>query len=410
MKNKSIIAAFLVIVGLLSGCATVTRQYESWSEYRAALALFKSGNYGEAHERVKAALAQSPDRLEFLALSGWIFLRQSRVEEARRLFTRVHELESNGVAGFQGLAWVEYSLGDYDASEKWFSRQSDWAKEHMGKAEWIGMDLYYTAADVQYVNSIRSDAAYGLGLVALARGRLKEAEPFLKEALAYPNDFIGHGPILTAFGDLRFGGKEYDKARGYYEKALALRYDAGTAAKRAWSLYHLGDKGGADQVFLRLHSSSDDRRPALYGLVFTRHALGKTGEARGYLKELIRLDPYFADTADLYHLIIKTEGWRLLWRDFAESYFERGDFARAAFKLEGYLPLAKQDCEARLMNGWCALHLKGPKAGLAEFTRLSEQSCPADQVATGKGVALLYLNRLDESEKQLEAATRQNPR
>jgi tetratricopeptide (TPR) repeat protein len=402
-------AAGLLMFGLLSGCATVSRQYGGWSEYQTALDLFKAEKYAESHQHVKAALAQMPDRPEFLALLGWTYLKQSRVNEAKRTFSRVLELERNGVAGFQGLAWVEYALGKYDTSGKWFLRQLDWAKEYMGKAEWVGMDIHYNRADALYIHSIRSDANYGLGLVASALGRSKEAEAFLREALAYPNDFIGHGPIFAAFGDLFFAGKDYKRAQNQYEKALALKDDVGTAAKRAWCLYHLGDKAGADQIFARLASSSGDRRPGLYGLVFTRHALGKIADAKGHLKELIRIDPYFADTVDLYNLVIQTDGWRFFWKNFAEAYLDRGDFARSAFKLEGYLPLAKQDCDARLMNAWCALHLKGAQAGLSEFLKLSDNACPSDQVATGRGVALLYLNRLDEAGREFEKASRENP-
>jgi len=112
----------------------------------------------------------------------------------------------------------------------------------------------------------------------------------------------------------------------------------------------------------------------------------------------------------IYDLIVKTDGWRRLWKDFAQSYFDRGDFARAAFKLEGYLPPAEKDCEAHLMNSWCALYLKGPGRGLEEFARLADRRlCPADRVGTGRGVSLLYLNRLDEAEKELEKASRANP-
>jgi thioredoxin-like negative regulator of GroEL len=114
-KRKLMVGSIglLVIAGLLSGCATVTRQYQAWSEYRAALSLFKAERYGEAQEHVKAALVDLPDRSEFLALYVWTLLKQSRVEEARQLFTRVMELETKtkGVAGFQGFARVDYTLG-----------------------------------------------------------------------------------------------------------------------------------------------------------------------------------------------------------------------------------------------------------------------------------------------------------
>jgi tetratricopeptide (TPR) repeat protein len=400
------IAASIAIAFLLSGCATVAHQFKAEGEFRKGLELFRAEKYGEARKHVEAALVLSPDRPELLGLLGWIFFKQSRIEEARNLFSRVNEMESKGVSGAQGLAWVEYVQGRYDISEKWFVQELDWARDHMGKPEWI----YYGIQDTQFVDSIRSDAAYGLGLIAIARGRSKDAESFLTEAVAHPNSFTGHGPIFTAFGDLYFASKDYEKAGIYYQKALALEEDSGTAAKRVWCIYHLGDARGADKDFLQLLSTSSDRRPALYGLVFTRHKLEKMEEAKGYLKELIRIDPYFPDTVDLQNLIVKTEGWRHLWKDFAEAYFDRGDFARAAFKLEGYLPLAKKECAANLMNSWCALHLKGAKSGLEEFTRLSDRGlCPADQVGTGKGVALLYLNRLDESEKELMKAGRANP-
>ena len=399
------IVALLAVPCLLPGCATVAHQFKPQMEYQKGLDLFRAEKYEEAREQVKAALAISPDNPEYLALLGWTFFKQSRIEEARGLFSRVHEKDRTSVSGFQGLAWVNYVQGKYDDSEKWFVQQLEWARDHMGKPEWI----YYGIQDTQFVNSIRSDAAYGLGLIALTRGRTKEAGSYLSEAVVHPNSFTGHAPIFTDFGDIHFSKKEYKNAETYYRKALALNEDIWTAAKAAWCLYHLGNKSGADQAFLQLLSTAGDRRPALYGLVFTRHALGKIGEARGYLKELIQIDPYFPDTIDLYNLIVKTEGWRHLWKDFAESYFERGDFARAAFKLEGYLPLATKDCSAHLMNSWCALYLKGPKSGLEEFTKLSDRrSCPSDQVGTGKGVALLYLNRLDEAEKELEKAVRAN--
>jgi tetratricopeptide (TPR) repeat protein len=391
---------------LLSGCATVAHQFKAGAEYQKGLNLFRAEKYEEAREHVQAALDLSPEQSDYLALLGWTFLRQSRYEEAQNLFSRVREMDSKGVSGPQGLAWVDYSLGKYDTSEKWFIQQLDWARDHMGRPEWI----YYGIRDTLYVNSIRSDGAYGLGLVALARGKLREAESFLKEALSCPNDFMGHGPVFTALGDVYSAVKEYKKAGIQYEKALALKEDGATAAKRAWCEYRLGDKSGADQSFLRILSSGSDRRPGLYGLVFTRHALGKTSEARAYLKELVRLDPYFADTTDLYELIIRTEGWRLIWKDFAQTYFEKGDFARAAFKLEGYLPSSMQECTARLMNGWCAFYLRGPQAGLAEFSKLSGQRlCPDDQVSTGKGVALLYSNRLDEAAEEFNKAATANP-
>lgn len=396
--------ALLVLIGI-SGCATVAHQYEGWSEYRKGLDLFKAERYDEAREHVKVSLELVPERPEFLALLGWIHYRQSRIDEAGRLFARVYEADRTSVFAFQGLAWVDYATAKLDSSEKWFSRELGWATDHMEKPEWV----YYSPADVDYISSIRSDAAYGLGLVALARGA-KGAEEFLKQALAHPNSFIGHGPIFKALGDLYFTRKDYAKARLHYEKALALEEDAGTAAKGAWCLYHLGDRGGADRVFSRLLSSSTDRRPALYGLVFTRHGLGRTGEAEAHLKELIGLDPYFPDTTELHDLIARNQEWRLLWRDFAQAYLERGDFARASVKVEGYLPLAGQDCSARLIRSWCALQLQGPQAGLSEFTKLSDQRlCPGDQVATGRGVALLYLNRLDEARREFQKAGRENP-
>jgi len=397
---------WFALIVFLTSCATVAHQFKADDEYRRGLELFRAEKYEAARQHVEAALAISPDRPEYVALLGWTFFRQSGIEEARSLFSRANEMERSGVSGAQGLAWVEYVLGNYDASEKWFVQQLEWARGHMGKPEWI----YYPIADSQYVESVRSDGAYGFGLIALARGKLKEAEVLLGEAVSHQNTFIGHGPIFSAFGDISFAGGKYSEAKRFYEKALALKEDAGTASRRAWCIYYLGDNIGADKAFLQLLSTATDNRPALYGLVFTRYKTGKIEEAKNYLRELIRLDPYFPDTMDIYDLIVKTDGWRRLWKDFAQSYFDRGDFARAAFKLEGYLPPAEKDCEAHLMNSWCALYLKGPGRGLEEFARLADRRlCPADRVGTGRGVSLLYLNRLDEAEKELEKASRANP-
>lgn len=394
----------LLMAILLAGCTT--NPYAAWREYQRGLDLFKGERYEEAQEHVRTSLSIQPNRPEVLALLGWTYVKQGRFNEARDLFTRVYEMDRASVYASQGFAWVDYSTNDYDGSERWFKKEFEWANKHMENTEWV----YYGLADNQYIVSIRSDAEYGLGLIALARGKPQEARSFFLQSLRYPNAFIGHGPILAALGDSYSAAEDHRNGLLNYEKSLAVKNDSDIAVKRAWSLYNLGDHRGADNALMQILGSSTDRRSCLYALVFTKHRLGDLKQAKGFLKELIQLDPYVADTAPMYQLIIKTEGWRLFWKDFADVYFEKGDFARASYKLQGYLELKKTDCPAPLMNAWCSFHLEGPKTGLEEFTRLSERRiCPSDQVRTGKGVSLLYMGRLAEADTEFQKASMENP-
>ena len=282
----------------------------------------------------------------------------------------------------------------------------DWALGNIDQNDW-GM---YKKEDRRFISSVMSDGYYGLGLIFLTRRDFSNAQTHLEKALGFRNDFIGHGPIKKSLGDVFYLQGEYRKAADFYRESLKERKDELVLVKLAWCLYFTDDKGEAEDLFRRGLKTARDRRPFLYGLVFATHAQGKTAEAVEPLRELLLLDPYFADTLYLRQIIEKTKGWKTLWKAFAGAYFQRGDYKRAFHKLKGYLSEARNDCEALLMEAWCHVYLGRLSTALSKFNALAtRKECPKSKSVTGRGVALLSLRRLDEARSAFIEAQRIDP-
>jgi len=394
------LAAALIFVG--TGC--VQTRYAQ--EVNLGAKAFKAGNYEAAHRHALAAYQEAPDKTSVKGLLGWTYLKRGRLSEAEKLFAEIHRQDSKSPAGLQGLAWVEYSKGRLTEAEAWFKKEMDWAQGHLNNPNWER----YGQEDKQYIFSIVSDANYGLGLTAAAKGDLESAAQYLTQALKTPNDFSGHRPIRTALGDLYYNHGKYLEAAEHYRGVLAETPDTDVLIKLALSLQYAGQTGEAEKVLGQALDKAADKRPLLYALVFNTYNQNRTAEAQVYLKELIALDPYYADTNDIFNLIDKTSGWKNLWKDFAAAYYNLGDYGRTLYKLAGYLPLAPNDCEALLMEAWSQLYQGALDAAVQRFETLAGKGrCPKDQVLTGRGVALFYQDRLDEAQKAFLEAQRLNP-
>ena len=205
--------------------------------------------------------------------------------------------------------------------------------------------------------------------------------------------------------------RDYKKAATFYQEVWAEQKDDAIAIKLGWCLKFAGDSKGARKTFLQGLKTAKDPRPFLYGLILTDFSQNEITETHHYLKELIQLDPYFAETNDILQIIHRTESVKSLSKDFAVAYFKKGDYQRASEKLTGYLQFKQNDCEAQLMKAWCDLYLNRLSLALETFNTLSaKKNCPEDEILTGQGVALLYLNRLDEADSAFIKAYRINPK
>lgn len=402
-------AAVILMLLVFQGCAGInvrlSENANAEQEYAQGLQLFKRGEYAEAHRHAFNAWSSSPDADKYQSLLGWTYLKHGNTIEADRLFTAVYKKHDDSIPALQGLAWVEYTKGRYPEAQQWFEKESKRAYHFKDNPDFNR----FKAADRDYILSCISDADYGLGLTALAQAKYTAAEKHLAEALKNPNDFVGHERIRAAMGDIYYYQGNYPKALNYYGDALSRKNDPPTRIKVAWSRYYMGEIERAESLFEQAAGADADRRPALYGLVFTAQARNRMPESKKRLEELIRLDPYFCDVAPVHKLIEKHRDWQSLNRDFAAAYSERGEFGKAHEKLAKYLPTAKNDCEARSMEAWCQVYIN-LKVALEDFDKLAKQGgCPGGDALLGKGVALLYLGRLDEADTAFKAAIKKEP-
>ena len=395
-------SGFLILV-LLTGCASLPGQ----EEFQQGLELFKAREYTDAHSYALAAYKKAPDKKNYMGLLGWTYLKQGRLEEAEQLFGAIYEKDEEDISALQGGAWVKYSSGHYDEAKDWFKKEFDWGDGHINSENF----RYYGFDDRNYVFSIVSDANYGLGLTSVALGDLSLARDHLQKALKVQNDFTGHGPIKGSLGDVFYYQGKYEVAAKYYKEALEYKEDEVIRQRLAWCMYFAGDNIGAEKHFEQGMKKAKDHRPFLYGLVSTNYAQGKTVETEAHLRELIKLDPYFADTIYLRQMIGKTAYYKIIWKIFGREYFDRGDYEQALLKLDYYLTLAKEDCESQLMKAWCHVYLGPLTTALSIFDKLSSrEECPKGQAMTGRGVALLYLGRLNEARTLFKEAKRFDPK
>jgi tetratricopeptide (TPR) repeat protein len=402
VKTKTILTAMMLAI-FIQGCTLIHAE----GEYSKALASFKAEQYDEAYRQISAADEEFPSNRKYRSLLGWIYLRQGKLQKADQVFSGIYKDDNTDIDALQGFAWLDYSRNQMNSSKRWFEKQLRWANKHVNSQYWQD----YEPADQAFVRSILSDGYYGLGLIALSQRNYSHSKTMLLKSLEYENDFIGHGPIITALGDVYYYRKDYRKASTYYREVWAEQKDAAIAIKLGWSLKLEGDDNGARTIFLEGLKTAKDRRPFLYGLAFTDFSQKKIAKTRDYLDELIKLEPYYPDTSDILRIIHQTPSMKILLKDFAEAYFKKGDYQRAYEKLTSYLQFKPGDCEARLMKAWSDLYLNRLQVALETFnTLLTVKDCPKDEVLTGQGVALLYLNRLDEADSAFIKAYRLNPK
>jgi tetratricopeptide (TPR) repeat protein len=246
IKNKKNLE--IVFIGLLLGLTTLflsaCSHLRSEMDFEKGLASFKAGNISEAQRLALTAEAENPD-LKKKGLLAWTYLKQGYPSKAREIFQKIEKLEPDHIVVLQGFAWVEYAQGNYGKAEGWFKKQQEWAKGQQGHGDWT----YYAEKDKTYINSILSDAWYGLGLIALIKGDFLKAQVSFQEALKQKNDFIGHGPIRASLGDAFYYQGKFREAAEQYKAILKENKDPLIYFKLGWSLELSGESLGAKEAF-----------------------------------------------------------------------------------------------------------------------------------------------------------------
>jgi len=407
MTNKNIyqILIFGCCLALfcIQGCALM----QTTLEYNESLEAFKGEKYDVAMGYISAVIEKNPSDRTYRSLLGWIHFKQGRMDEAERIFLDIYLERSDEISAIQGLAWVACMQRRFEVAEKGFRTALAWVERHTDDLYWAR----YKIDDKNYILSVKSDACYGLGLCAFSQGEYARAKTFLSRALKHRNHFTGHSPIKTALADLLYYGGNYREAAAYYQDALSDKSDENTLLKLGWCFQLAGESRGSENVFRQGLKRAEDRRPFLHGLVFATQAQSNVQGSLQHLSELIRLDPYYADTADLKAVAQKMPGWEQVCLDWAASYFDRGDFSRTTGKLDARTAPSPDDSQILLMKAWCRIYIGQPETALRRFSALGDnKSIAPDKVETGKAVALLYLRRLDEADKAFWRACELNPK
>lgn len=208
--------------------------------------LIREGKFGEARQILESSMADSHAAARVRFLLGYSHHKEKRYAQARPYFEEVLQLGprfQRAYVTFYFYAWCLWYLGELEGARLSFE------------------------ATLEFDPSER-DAHYGLGLIALERGQLEEAEARFQRSMELARTVATAAPgnarverqvhrdlakALARLGDLELTRGRLDAAKTRLESSLELN----PAGYEAWfKLYRvltrLGDEEGA-AVALRVH-------------------------------------------------------------------------------------------------------------------------------------------------------------
>ena len=163
MKNAGVVFLIILIIGLGSGCSTLSKPAqgsaaEAASYFQNGSNAFKERNYERAIDDLQWALSLRPDYPEALNLLGIVYLFQKNYPTAQAKFEKAIALDSSCAAAYANLGNLYFMTGRLDRAE-----------EYLKKAVALSPRL--------------ASAYYSLGNVCLTLGRTDEATQYLSRGL-----------------------------------------------------------------------------------------------------------------------------------------------------------------------------------------------------------------------------------
>lgn len=312
------------LFGML-GCAMV----KEGINYDQALRAFKNHQYGIAENHLDTALRNNPGDERAASLLGWVRFKQGRIEEARKLFTEAYQRNPDNMATMEGLGWIDYLDGQDEKAEKEFKKLIQFAENHFGNPSWP----YYELNDREIIQSMHSEANYGLGLIAKRRGMWKAARTFFERALNQFNQFISRDIIAKELADSFFHLEEYKPAAIFYKEFLSDNpNDLSLLNRYAWCLYQIGNIEEAKSLYLRskelsllageyyqkpLGNQSVTQRiyakrmaEPYYGLALIYAKEKRFIAAQGELATALKISPFFHHSEEIVLLLDQYPEWR----------------------------------------------------------------------------------------------------
>jgi len=394
MHNKYIQNILLIVsLIILSGCTGL----RSHSNYIKSSDLFQEHKFIHAYFYAKQAVDDSPDSLDYVRLLAWTLLKQGRPERAAKIIAPFVKEATENVDIIQINAWISYSFGKNEKALEWFQKELLWAKKQTGD-------------ESVFCQSIQSDAYYGMGLIHSRMHRFETARNNFQKAMSLDNQFIGHRPIALSYALTYFVSKNYQRARQEYQKISKDGPDEIIDTQIAWCWYYLGDYSKAEIHQLKNLHDARDKRSFLYGLIFSTYAQQKYEQSKNYLLTLISIDPWFADTKEIWRLIPQLNKFADVSLEFAKYYGLRGNFKRASQICQVILKQKPNHCQAQKIDIFCELYQSHAVVALSQFNQFSvEKSCDPVMGKLGQGISLMYLGYTNDASKILDQIPENSP-
>jgi len=394
MQHNYLHKRLLILMLLfITGCTGI----KTHSYYLKSNALFKKEKFVHAYFYAKQAVDEMPENVEYVTMLAWTLLKQGRSKRAAKIMAAFDHMVDKDINIIQVNAWIYLSLEKNEKAREWFQKALSWVNTQSNPQS-------------TFCQSIQSDAYYGLGLIHSQMKKFERARTCYQKALTFQNQFIGHRTIALAYANSYFINHQYEQAREKYQKITRETSDAIIDTQIAWCLYYQKKYGEAEMHLLKCILEADDKRPFLYGLVFSTYAQQKFVQSKNYLQTLISKDPLYADTKEIWHLISISSKWNDISLEFAKSYGLRGYFKRASQICQLILNKDPDNCQAQKVDIWCELYQGHAIVALSQFNQLAvKKSCDPVMGNLGQGIALMYLGYAVDAKNILTQIPKKSP-
>lgn len=324
-KNRTLLLIGIIPFGLgIFSCALL----RSDIEYRRGVEAFNHGHYDLAEGYLQVSLQHHPKDPKKLSLLGWAILKQGRIQEAERFFSMAEKLDPRDIGTMEGLGWIYFQYGKDEEAKKKFIQLMEYAEGHIWSPFWND----YPRSDREFIQSLCSEANYGLGLIAKRHGRWEVAKKYFENALNHPNSFIDPYGIALELADSLFRLGEYEAAAFHYKRSISKDpFNPSLLNRLAWCLFKIGETKEAKSLFLKSKEfsayrpggfpiSSEGQTPSqkiyakkmaepYFGLALIYSREGEMRAAREELASALRISPYFHHPEEILSLLDQNKQW-----------------------------------------------------------------------------------------------------
>lgn len=435
MRARATSALFAAALTL---CLLAASAAHAESPYVEGLELYRQGRYEEAGKVLRRVLPPpppaggpvagqgmtpppeaapdlSPDIARVRAVLGFTLLRQNRLPEAEEQFELVRGAQgvdalndaSIRSVGVLGLAWTTFDRGKTSAAVDLFTEAARLAQPQPGGPQPMPDILR---------ESVPAHARFGLGLIALGRGRAAEAQRWLEAAVPGPDVLGSPKELFLVLGDARAQTGDTRGALAAWAEVPRrtsrlqgdIPRDEMARLKTAKLLESGGDASGALAAYAGLAEGRHYPGEAMQGQARVLLAQGRAADALPVLRRLVVQEPALAEP--MRRAVQDDARLRPVYKDWGLAYFHRAQYMEALSSLSAYLDdVDPRDFACQMGMGWSFLRLgygQRAREAFGEAAALRPESVDA---LAGLGAAALVLGRADEARSLLERALAAGP-